>query len=310
MTNWLESEEQKKIIEENDEKNRTQIQSKKEEIIHNNLKTFYDLCDRVNKLKYALKISRLNVTAFLHHNLPDRTETYYHSGIGFPGEYRQATIFVRGTREIYFSVSNNEIEITLFYNLDEHAISDNYGISYDLPQYPKKYKKEILKRYCSNQDLVNWQEEKMINTIRWIINELDYNSIEENLPGINEGIIEKERKNEQLKEQKLLEEKKKEKLEIERREKEADEANLLKSIGKGILGGLIGLIVGIIAGGIIAWVLWIVLKIFSFDIGSVGRNITVIIICAICITIGYLINYDEVRIKKNLFNMGQRNASQ
>lgn len=85
---------------------------------------------------------------------------------------------------------------------------------------------------------------------------------------------------------------------LEQARKDADDENLATSRGKGIIGGIIGLIVGLIGGGIISWIIWGILKIFGLDIGNVGTNLILLAICALCVYIGFEVNFHDTRSKK------------
>jgi len=125
---------------------------------------------------------------------------------------------------------------------------------------------------------------KKINTIRWLIFELD--SFEEYLPGFNEGLIEKEK----LNQRNLL-------LELEIKEKKANDSNRMKSILTGLLGGIIGLGVGYIVGYILGNIIWGIFAFFHNDIGDQGiRNIKIATgaLSMICgFYLGYEINRKE-----------------
>src|SRR6267142_4883311 len=66
MSNWLEAEEQKKLLRDKE----ISLCLQREEAVHTHLWQFYDLCHRVNAVKYdSLSIDRLKVECKLSHQI-------------------------------------------------------------------------------------------------------------------------------------------------------------------------------------------------------------------------------------------------
>jgi len=89
--------------------------------------------------------------------------------------------------------------------------------------------------------------------------------------------------------------------ELERAANDADNENLLSSIGIGILWALIGLPIGFIAGGIIGFVfsmIYIIVENASPKAGDEVMNTTMWIIIVICSTIGFFGGFISKREKK------------
>lgn len=289
MNSWLESEEIKKKIEEekmqlkaNERKIRLQERIQNENQIDSHLNQFYEIGNRFAQLKNkSIIVSRLKAVGVLFVGFP--SEQVIVGLNDYDGSAYYSKIIVRGSRGICFSDSGSkQILITIYYDMERR--SENY---LHIPL--EKSQKTILDKECSNQDIINWSEEKIINVFRWLI--LDIDIIEESLPGENQNLILKEREAELLKKKNFEDE-------IARKAIETDKSDLDNAIGKGIIGGFVGLIIGLIGGGIISWVLWGLLKIFGHDIGHVGINFIILVISAICVYIGYKVNFQEKRNKK------------
>lgn len=234
-TKWLESEEEKtalaekkRILESNAknilDKQRDEDRIQKEEILKKNLGIFFNLCDRINKLDnnpYLLSISNLKVFSKKDKKATNNWYDYY-------SDYREISFSITETNQIL-------IEIRCY--------QERYRQSY----LQETIEKMLLSKKCLNQDILNWEEEKMISTIRWIIFQFD--NIKKNLPKPNEGFI---------------------------REINANNENLRDSILFGVLCGIIGLIVGLIVGLILGYIIWGILAFFHNDIGDQGiRNIKI-----------------------------------
>lgn len=245
MTNWIEQEEEKKalaekkrIIESNAkhilDKKRAEDRTHKEEILKNNLSLFFNLCNRIKKLDNnpnSLMISGFQVAS-----------------VSYKKDFSDFSDF----RVISFSTTEtDQILIEIRSYQDEY-----YG-----GQKMKTIEKMYLSKKILNQDILDWEEEKMINTIRWINSQ--YDNIKKNLPKENEGLI---------------------------REENADNENLINSILTGILGGIIGLVVGYIIGYILGHIIWF-LKIFGDDIGDKGISNINIIVCGLIMIWGFYMGY-------------------
>lgn len=289
MTNWLESEEEKKALEAkkrlleinealiraDDLSKKEAIRSKKEVTIDVNLKTFYDLCDRVLKLNInSLNIFRLKVVGS---KLISHEPKRYYNYDGVSGYIPDTTVAEK--RSVRFSATDSD-----------QILIDVLGYSVTTTHYDserKDYEKtnsstDRFSKKCLLQDILAWPEDKMIKIIRWLIFELD--SFEENLPGEFENLIEKKKKAEIQRQQNLA--------------KDIDNANLSESIGKGILWALIGLPIGFIVGGILAFLIWLLLALFGNDIGDKGMNNIVKVIIVISGIFGFFIGFVSTREKK------------
>jgi len=258
MTNWLESEEKKKKIElekftleRNEElirrQNSAQDIAQKDDIIHNNLKAFYELCNRFKHIdSNTLTIEKLKV--FTEKALP----AYISNSL-----FEKREICFLSTPSDHIIIEIQQYKYSVFYSSLDGSRMDTVSS-----------KKLFLRKTCLNHDLLDWDEEKMINTIRWITSK--YDSVKESLPGENEGLT---------------------------KEDDYDNNNKVKSIGKGILWALIGLPIGFIGGGILAFLIWMLLALFGNDIGDKGMNNIVWVIIVISGIIGYYFGFSVSRKK-------------
>lgn len=299
MTNWLESEEIRKELEEkgnaivaNEAKIRVQDLAEKEKILHETLILFYDLCNRVYKIKHSPTVSRLNIVGTSLYHLPTEHRKHIWGECNdCPPTTTHYEVTVHGFRGILFTVSESEeINIIVYYDLQKTSTYSRYSeiTKTDL----KNPRRTIFRKKCLLEDISNWSEEKMLNTIRWII--LEFDTFEENLPGENEDLIQKKEKAELLNKQNL-------ELELQRKTKDVDDDNLISSIGKGILWALIGLPIGFIAGGIIGFVLsmiYIVVANKNAHEGDQFMNSTMYIVVVICVIIGFFGGFLSKREKK------------
>lgn len=173
MANWLESEENKKLDKDKERELILQMQER----VHNDLKRFYELCDRVNKVKpHSLSVYRLGVSG----NKRSDTEKY-----GFGSGSRE----VYNNRGIVFNCSNIERLMINVYLLEHHWEAGIYlggrwidgeyfePISSDSKSYTEQ--KEILHKRFLPEDIINWTEEDMLITIEYLLRETEYI----NLPG-------------------------------------------------------------------------------------------------------------------------------
>lgn len=164
MANWLEAEEHKKSL-----------LLQREEAVHKHLKTFYDLCTRVNGVKPgALSIHRLKVVG--QRSLPI-------SKIESDGD--GGSMGARGKRGISVSCPNpDETFIDLVIHEHHHHIDRVCGdISSDR-------EKVVVRKTCALQELSDWREDQILNAIQWMM--LESEAVKDSIPGteiVTEGAI-------------------------------------------------------------------------------------------------------------------------
>ena len=155
MANWLESEEsnKKKLLENEDN-------------LHKMLKNFFDLCSRVNTVKpNSLEISKLKVIGTKQYTIKHVEEYEWGDREG-----------IYGKNGILFSMNNvNEIFIDVI--IDQN----NYYIHNKLGDCSVRWDNVLFRKIMTSEDILNWPEQQMLNTIQWIIKESK--SIKENIPG-------------------------------------------------------------------------------------------------------------------------------
>ena len=165
MENWLESEENKKIINDKDREIISQIEEK----IHSELKPFYELCQRVNNVHpNSLEISRLKIMGTKRFDI-DCEYT----------DYGTVSSYTKGSRGLIFNCSNIE-------RLMANVLIDEYhqyngtnipGIWID-NEYHEPISteggyyhtlKEVLHKRFLLDDIKNWTEKQMLNTIDYFL---------------------------------------------------------------------------------------------------------------------------------------------
>lgn len=220
MSNWIESEENKKRIAEAEKRiaeaenfNKSQNISVKKELLLNNLVSFIELCKRIGLINNAFCIINKDLDFVGKNNINSSSR---HQDAGNPYDGPPAHwIDISYIRGIKFTVTHDSDLIGMIIYQTRHE-----KVSYiDRRQENKEI---ILNKVCSNHDIINWTEESMTNTIRWIVGDLDY--IEESLPGDYEGLIKKRLQEYQIN---MLAEK----AEKAKREEEKRKADRRKNIG-------------------------------------------------------------------------------
>ena len=158
MDPWLEKEEKKALErlqqEENLHKTNASLNAINKEI-HNNLSSFYNLCQRVRAIKPALNISECHVTGF--------GNTIYNKPASYLNIYRR----LRVKRHIRFYSSDSE---TLLIDILIEECME-VQLEYDYLENPKMINNTRLvtrSRFLMD-DLINWGDEKMINIIKWLL---------------------------------------------------------------------------------------------------------------------------------------------
>lgn len=164
MTNWLESEENKR--KEDSLKNRVKYDRLKslDDNLKKNLISFFDLCERVNALgKRDIKINETGASGinfcFTVYS-PDNTGGY--SG----GTY----LYYERVIKFIYREDPERLEVDVFF--EEQLEQGSMRQKYPYRLYNKSgrllYRKEI-----NIEDIIIWDEEKKLNCIKWLIGETD-----------------------------------------------------------------------------------------------------------------------------------------
>lgn len=165
MENWLESEEKKKIIVDK----AREITSQIEEKIHNDLKPFYELCQRVNNVKpNSIEISRLKIMGKKSFEI-ERKYT----------EYGTVSSYTNGSRGLIFNCSNKE-QLMVIVLIDEYHqwegrhfpgiwIDNEYHEPINTEGNYYNSLKEILHKRFLLDDIKNWTEKQMLHTIDYLL---------------------------------------------------------------------------------------------------------------------------------------------
>lgn len=183
MTNWLESEEMKfeenkkvELLKEQTKLLNDQARIKTEDHLTSLLKKFYDLCHRVIKVKPgSLMVSKLKILGTNKAIIPKVT---YITGKTKGNRYE--SLYHR--RGINFSFLNPD-ELIIDLLIESQQTGGNWE-----GQYSYKTECILLRKKVIPQDIINWQEDKMLNTIQWLILESELDLIKESIPGENQKI--------------------------------------------------------------------------------------------------------------------------
>lgn len=155
MNNWL-----------NEEERKQEIFIQHENLIDTNLSAFYDLCIRVNKVKPgSLSISRLKVLGNKSFTIQENDSD---------GDGGRCGIW--GKRGIKFSCSTSDLILIEIY-IDEY----HYNKDRELGDISMQIDSIKICKKCSYKDIFDWDEEKMLNVIKWLLLESD--SINEYIQG-------------------------------------------------------------------------------------------------------------------------------
>jgi hypothetical protein len=154
MTNWLEEEENKKSN-----------LAQRNNLLLNSLNRFYDICRRVNKVKSGVSISEFEVIGNTKRILSERIYFY-------GGDHTDELYFKRGIRFSIWEQDEMILEvITRQYTYRQYIHTDDAPGNIVVHIRKKLFPKELNE----------WNEEKMLNLIQWLLFEID--SVRETLPG-------------------------------------------------------------------------------------------------------------------------------
>lgn len=156
MTNWLESEEKKKEEDALIEK----LNDEKWSSLYNNLTSFFDLCKRLNTLRNseALRIVYTSITGIC----------YWYT-IRFKDDYGDGDhIFYE--RVISFNYKENPERFELDVYLQEQHSHSYLTFPYKLFNAHRRY---LYRKKIDIEDIINWDEEKRLHIIKWLLGELD-----------------------------------------------------------------------------------------------------------------------------------------
>jgi hypothetical protein len=156
MDNWLEAEEHKKAV-----------SLQREQAVHEQLKTFYDLCNRVNDIRpNSLSINWLRAESTRTYTIR-KTESDDDGG----------SMGLWGKRGIRISCpAQDETFIEVVINEHHHHIDRVCGdISSDR-------EKVVTRKTCSIQGISDWREDQILQAIRWMMLESD--TINDSIPGV------------------------------------------------------------------------------------------------------------------------------
>jgi len=165
MANWLEEEENKLAEEKKRIEDLKAIRDEKEALLNESLKEFFILCDRVNKVKYGLEISKFEVIG--------ATTSLKGPNVCSQVGYRDHSVFYKLiNRGIKFHLGSIEAFTVIQESLDSVF---------------HRHKEFVLFRnLTTDQSIRNWEEEKIINLIRWLLFDLDNDTVIKYMPGEEE----------------------------------------------------------------------------------------------------------------------------
>lgn len=164
MSNWLEAEEQKKLLSDKE----ISLRIEREEAVHTHLRQFYDLCHRVNAVKYgSLSIDRLKVECKLSH----QTKTGSHCSSHTVDERRGIRISCPHQDETFIDVV-----------IKTHTRDAYWGSDFpDNPEFSSDKEKAVIRKTCALQELIDWREDQILHAIQWML--LESEDIKESIPG-------------------------------------------------------------------------------------------------------------------------------
>ncbi len=184
MENWLESAENEKLLElikKKELEKKRELISMMEEKVHSNLKIFYELCQRVNRVKpNSLIISRLKI----HGTKRFEIEKYVYEGSGIVASS------IEGSRSLVFDCSNVEklmMNVVIYreiykegkYYPAKFSRNGEWLEELSIPSKHSTETEEVLHKRFLPEDILNWTEEEMLVTIQYLLLEVKH----VNLPG-------------------------------------------------------------------------------------------------------------------------------
>jgi len=164
MTNWLENLEEEERRDSSKRIILDEIRAKSEDSLKNSLVPFFQLCNRVSKVKNSiLKVRELEVTGdSIILNYPYSNENGYTNG-----------------HKLFRYVKFDLDSIEVFTSVCEYS-----DLSNKIFIYETGHTNFILFRNrIAIQSINNWEEEKILNLIKWLLFDYDNDSVIEYLPG-------------------------------------------------------------------------------------------------------------------------------
>lgn len=163
MSNWLEDEEHKKLLKDQEISLRVQ----REEAVHTHLRQFYDLCHRVNGFRHdALSIDRLKVEC--KRSRQSRRDGY------------QSFHTVDEWRGIRISCPNQD-ETFIDVVIKTHSRDAYWNDDVPPADYSSDKERVVIQNTCSLQELMDWREDQIIQLIQWLL--LESEVIKGSIPG-------------------------------------------------------------------------------------------------------------------------------
>jgi hypothetical protein len=163
MSNWLEAEERKLEA----RRRELLLLSEREETVHKHLETFYDLCERVNGVRYnSLSIDRLKVECTRSHQT--KTDGY------------QSFHTVDERRGIHISCPNQD-ETFIDVVIKKHSRNVYWNDDVPPADYASDEERVVVRNTCTLQELIDWREDQIIELIQWML--LESEVIKGSIPG-------------------------------------------------------------------------------------------------------------------------------
>lgn len=167
MAHWLDREEKEKAAREQSAAHEAQEAAsvqRFEESVHEDLKGFYNLCDRVIAVRpYSLIVARLRVRG---------NKAFFEMVEGDPYSIGGSTD-IRKTRGIQFNCSaTGDISLSVLTIVNRHSHSSGLHQETDVVEF---------RRTVLPQDLVQWSHASMLGAIEWLLVESD--DVQQHLPG-------------------------------------------------------------------------------------------------------------------------------
>ncbi|MEK6289686.1 MAG: hypothetical protein AABO57_28555 [Acidobacteriota bacterium] len=163
MSKWLEDEEQKKSLKDQE----ISLWVQREEAVHTHLRQFYDLCHRVNGVRYdSLSIDRLKVECKLSHQI--KTDGY------------QSFHTVDERRGIRISCPNQD-ETFIDVVIKKHSRDVYWNDDTPPADYSSDEERVVIRNTCTLQELIDWREDQIIHFIQWML--LESEVIKGSIPG-------------------------------------------------------------------------------------------------------------------------------
>ena len=141
--------------------------SERAEAVHKHLKTFYELCERVNGVRYdSLSIDRLKVECKRSRQI--KTDGY------------QSFHTVDERRGIRISCPNQD-ETVIDVVIKKHSRDVYWNDDVPPADYSSDEERVVIRNTCTLQDLIDWREDQIIHLIQWML--LESEVIKDSIPG-------------------------------------------------------------------------------------------------------------------------------